>query len=171
MNNRQRMRRVALLCTHFARNMAYYRAGWDGQTLRKSAEFWKTVNGNCVDIAVLEWCKLFADPKDRHCWSKIVTKPKDFERQLLKDIGLSESDFVEYIEKFRVYRDKFVAHLDHDLIAHIPPLDTAWAAVQCYYDHLTRNEAQAGDLAGLPSDLEKYYESCSKEAEAQFGAP
>ncbi|HKI44605.1 MAG TPA: hypothetical protein VKA08_04635, partial [Balneolales bacterium] len=72
MNENQRLRRVALLCAHFMRNLAYYRAGWGDGALKKKTEFWITVNGNFYDICVLEWCKLFADKNDKHCWLKLI---------------------------------------------------------------------------------------------------
>lgn len=52
--------------------MAYYRAGWKDKKLILGGNFWTGINGNCLDIAVLEWCKLFADRKDPHHWKKIV---------------------------------------------------------------------------------------------------
>lgn len=168
MNRRQQIRRVVLLCTHFARNMAYFRAGWDGSTLIRMEEFWKTINGNCLDIAVLEWCKLFADPKGAHHWSSVVTKPREFENRLLKEVDISDEDFTEYIKVVRTYRDKFVAHLDDELVLHPPPLDTGWAAVRFYYDHVFNVEAKTGDLVNLPTDLMGYFESSRTEAESHF---
>jgi hypothetical protein len=60
MSRKDRLRRVALLCAHFTRNLAYYRAAQD-RIARTSPEFWRTVYSNFLDIAVLEWCKLFDD--------------------------------------------------------------------------------------------------------------
>ena len=171
MDRRQRIRRVVLLCAHFARNMAYYRAGWDGLTLKRKEDFWKTINGNCLDIAVLEWCKLFADRKDPHHWSNIATNPADFERLLLKAVEMSDVDFAAYIKVVRTYRDKFVAHLDDELVLRPPPLDTAWAAVRFYHDHVARVEAKTGDLVNFPADLISYFGSSTIEAETYFGGP
>jgi hypothetical protein len=75
---RDRVRRAAILCVHFMRNLAYYRAGWavrvghSGRSgsshrvlLRNDSQFWRTVNGNCLDACILEWCKLFAEPRGK----------------------------------------------------------------------------------------------------------
>jgi hypothetical protein len=68
--HRDRVRRVVLLCCAFARNVAYYRAGWADRAqpllseLHPHASFWRQVNGNFLDMAVLDWCKLFGDPKE-----------------------------------------------------------------------------------------------------------
>lgn len=45
-----KLRRVALLCCHFVRNYAYYKASEGGEI---SNEFWKTIHSNFLDIAVL----------------------------------------------------------------------------------------------------------------------
>jgi hypothetical protein len=54
--------------------------------------FWRAVSGNFIDICVLEWCKLFADPNGKHHWSKIVSDPTSFKTQLLDHLGIDETD-------------------------------------------------------------------------------
>ena len=70
------VRKLCLLCCHCVRNIAYYRVGFvneDGSGyLKQRTQFGATVNGNMLDIAVLEWCKLFADRKARHHWKRFV---------------------------------------------------------------------------------------------------
>ena len=73
----QRLRRIGLLCRHFARNLAYYRAGWVGSSLVRDSDFWRTVNRNFLDVAVLEWCKLLGDEKARHYWRKTVRRRQE----------------------------------------------------------------------------------------------
>ena len=57
---------VTFLYAHWLRNIAFYRAGWDGTGVRVSREIWKSANSAFIDIAVLEWCKLFADHGGKH---------------------------------------------------------------------------------------------------------
>jgi hypothetical protein len=102
---------VALLCAHFTRNLAYYRAA-QGRITRTSPEFWRTVYSNFLDIAVLEWCKLFADHNGKHTWEKALTDPTNFKADLLRILAISGDELAAYIEKMRKYRDKFLAHLD-----------------------------------------------------------
>jgi hypothetical protein len=50
-----------------ARNIAYLpgrlgRRGTAAPSERK-VSFWRQVNSNCLDIAVLDWCKLFGNQK------------------------------------------------------------------------------------------------------------
>jgi hypothetical protein len=61
---RDRLRSVTLIRSSFVHNLAYYRAGHE--TPRKAlldgshshAVFWRQPNLNCLDLRVLEWCKL-----------------------------------------------------------------------------------------------------------------
>lgn len=90
MNGGTRHRYSALLCTQFVRNLAYYRAGWkERQAAFPQTEMWATINSNFLDIAVLEWCKLFADQGARHHWRKVVVDPGSFLPQMLSDIRIS----------------------------------------------------------------------------------
>jgi len=66
----ERTRRVAIVCCAFTRNVAYYRTGHD--VARGLGNFWRTTDGNFLDMAVLEWCKLFADPRGKHYWKKVI---------------------------------------------------------------------------------------------------
>lgn len=89
-----RTKNAGLLCVNFVRNLAYYRAGFcDDKTLFPDSEFWLTINSNFLEIAVVEWCKLFADGRARHDWKKAVVDPSAFLPQLLADRGLSLRDW------------------------------------------------------------------------------
>jgi len=63
---------------------------------------------------VLEWCKLLGDEKDKHFWRNVVTDQRAFEANLLANLAMTASDFVDLAKKMRRYRDKFVAHLDSE---------------------------------------------------------
>lgn len=174
MDREKRLRRVLLICAHFTRNMAYYRAGWRPRTgLIRHTQFWITANGNFLDIAVLEWCKLFADRHDKHHWRRIMTDRSDFEDQLTDALGPgSNADtFRHYIDHVRRYRDKFVAHLDDDEEAVPPPLDDARAAVGFYLRYVMDNEGKGYVFRGLPTDLDAYYDECYEEARREYENP
>ena len=130
MSRRDRLRRVVILCRNFALNLAYCRVGQKAEhrhllDYQKRGNFWRTANGNFIDICALEWCKLFADPKGKHHWSKIVSGPADFKSQRLNHLGIDEARFQKEIEVMKQYRDKFLAHLDSDEVMNIPALDDA----------------------------------------------
>ena len=168
MNREKRLRRVALLCCHFVRNCAYYRAGWDGEQTKAANEFWATVQGNFMDIAVLEWLKLFGNHKDKHHWKKVVDDKLTFKQEMLDRCAITEDDLSQNSESFKLYRDKFIAHLDSEEIMHIPVLDTPLALAKYYYTYVANELGEAG-LRNLPSDIEHYYQECLQAAEAHFG--
>jgi hypothetical protein len=146
---RDRIRRVGLLCCAFARNVAFYRAGWADHAQPLLSErhpkgsFWRQVNSNFFDMAVLDWCKLFGDPKEiprkklgKHHWRRVVSDPNGFEIRLLAQLSTDAEGFAALIAKMRGYRDKFVAHLDNERIMYLPELEAAHIAVTFYYRHI-----------------------------------
>ena len=169
MSRDQRLRRVLILSCHFAGNLAYYRAGWNGETLIRQDQFWVRINGNCLDIAVLEWCKLFADSNGKHCWRKIVSDTHAFSSQIFPAVG-GESEYDRYCEELKTYRDKFVAHLDNENTAHIPDMEKAWVAARIYYKHVATTEISRSAMLDAPSDLRDFYGERYKEAEVEYGA-
>jgi hypothetical protein len=70
MDSTKRLRRVGILCCHFAMNYGYYKAGWEQSDFTVKDQFWISLNNNFIDISVLEWCKLFGDYKGKHHWKK-----------------------------------------------------------------------------------------------------
>lgn len=174
MPRRDRLRRVVILCRNCARNLAYYRTGQKAEysalfdPTHPEVNFWRVMNGNCIDICVLEWCKLFADTRGKHYWGEIVTAPGAFKLSLLRHVELSEAEFEQEIEAMKVYRDKFVAHLDSERKMHIPVLDIAKKCVWYYHTHIVSDEVQPGDLAGLPTELDSGYDQSESEASAVY---
>jgi hypothetical protein len=167
-----RLWRVLILCRNFAANLAYYRVGRRQEYLplqKLSENFWRVVSGNAIDICVLEWCKLFADPNGKHHWSSIVTDPAKFKAELLRLLGIDEAGLDNEIEVMRKYRDKFLAHLDSDETMNIPGLDIAKQSVWFYFDYVVGNEAQPGELGVSPEALDAWHAQCEKEALAVYG--
>ena len=173
------LRRAVILCCSFTRNLAFCRVGQSdgGQPFLSAshpqAAFWRQANANFLDIAVLDWCKLFGDKKAEHYWGQVVSDPVQFETGLLGHLGMDANAFQGEIDAMRRYRDKFVAHLDRLGVMDIPVLDAAQAAVQFYHGHIVEHEAAPADLSGLPDTTGKLslgYEQCVAEANAVFKA-
>jgi hypothetical protein len=165
---RDRLRRVVLLCVHFTRNLAYHRAGF-GRIREASPEFCITIFGNFIDMAVMEWCKLFGDRKGKHSWVKVLTDPSRFEAELLSHLGINCSELEGYVDEIRKYRDQWVAHLDDLHRTDIPSLERARVAINFYHHYIVLHEATAPDLEGLPNDLAEYYDRCFAEATSIYG--
>jgi hypothetical protein len=76
--------------------------------------------------------------------------------------------FDAVVQRIRAYRDKFVAHLDSERVAHVPILDgPAHNALIFYHRHIVTSEASPGSLTNLPETPEKLargYEQSLNEA-------
>ncbi len=131
---------------------------------------WTTVNGNFMDICVLEWCKLFADPRGKHYWQKVVSDPGVFTRGLLQELGISEQEFDTYADGVREYRDKFVAHLDSEEVMTPPVLRVLKNSVSYLYDFLLAHEDEGGYFMDAPArSAALFYSSVTKQAKLVYG--
>ena len=172
--DRRLFRRIALLNCHFARNLAYYRAGFasgdGGVRLIDTSEVGVTINSNFLDIAVLEWCKLFVDRKSKHHWRRVIetySAQTEFHAALLASLEL-EAGWERYVDSVGTYRDKFVAHLDNEDVANIPSMELALSSCIFLHGRLSAT-VPAGTLESiygpdLPRDLAAYYDSCYTDA-------
>ena len=163
-----RLRRVGILCCSFVRNYAYYEAGWNDKKSKANNEFLKTVQSNFIDMSVLEWLKLFGDHNDKHHWKKIINEHDKFKKEMLEDAAITEEELLNCRERFKAYRDKFLAHLDSDEIMKIPEFDIALTVVKFYYNKIAIELGDSG-LRNFPADIEIYYQKCFSESEEYFG--
>ena len=163
MERKKFLRMVATLCLYCLRHMAYYRAGWNGRSLILRTQFWVAVNGNFIDICVLEWCKLFGDLRGKHSWKRAVSDPKSFQDGFLQDLELTEAEFNVYVVEMRTYRDKYVAHLDLVERFDIPTLDIAKKSIVYLYNYLLEQEDQGGYFSDAHRDVSRFYENAFKE--------
>jgi hypothetical protein len=150
------------------RNLSYYRRGWNEGKLIKDSEFWKTVNGNFLDITVTEWCKLFADPKGKHHWRKVVKDHADFEVDLLAAVQATKAQYDEYVNGVRTYRDKFVAHLDDLEKIQFPQLDLVKRSLVFVYDYMLQHEDGGGWFGNFPAKAADYIARSETEADEVY---
>jgi hypothetical protein len=170
MTRRKHLRRVFILCCHCLRNLSYYRAGWSEGKLVFRNNFWMTVNGNFMDICVLEWCKLFADPRGKHFCKKLASDPATFSRGLLRELRMSEKEFLAYVGEVREYRDKFVAHLDLEEVMRPPVLEVIKKSVSYLYDYLLAHEDEGGYFVdALATSAAQFCVSVNEQAGSIYG--
>jgi hypothetical protein len=104
-------KRSLRLCHDVLRNYAYYRA-----TRRLIAvvpsDYARTVNGNFLEMVVLDWCKLFADIAGEHHWRRSFSQKKSVRAALARAARQTKEDFNIYTQSILFDRNKFVAHLD-----------------------------------------------------------
>jgi len=168
MNERDRVRGVGLLCCHCVRNIAYYTAGRRDGAFVSDEDFWRNANSNFLDIAVLEWCKLFADERGKHHWRKVVPDADAFLSSLYRTIGTTEATVEAYALKMRTYRDKFLAHLDAERMMEIPELNLA-VDTSVFLFNTVRN-AHEDKLADAPFDLRTFYKERLSHARDKYDA-
>jgi len=153
---------------HCICNIASYRGGRASNKFVRSEKFWVRLNGNFLDVALLEWCKIYGDPRGTHYWGKVLSDPDGFERSLLQKIGVTHDDFATYIKSVRLYRDKFVAHLDSELVAHIPKLDLALESAKFLLEYVHLSEDQGNYFEGIPKDVERLYRGTLADARSHY---
>lgn len=151
------LRRVALLCCHCLRNLAFYRSGWSVGSPIFKGQFLINANSNFLDISVLEWCKLFGDVKGKYNWRKVISNSEYFYGEMLNRIEVNEIEFNGHMKKMRTYRDKFIAHLDSDPLMHIPELDISLHSVSFLYDYLIANEGEPMLFVDAPKNAASFY--------------
>lgn len=133
MDQCERVRRFATLCCHCVRNIAYYKAGWNGTELIFDEDFWCNANGNFLDISVLEWCKLFADTRGKYHWRRFISCKELPIDQLHTGASINQDEFDQYVVEVRSYRNKFVAHLDEKPVMHIPLVNNMKTSTSLIY--------------------------------------
>ena len=140
---------MVVLCSSFLRNLAFHRAGLQGDVQRilflpgdPQFEYWREAHVNFLDISVLEWCKIFADFTGEHHWHRVVDDKDRFKAELYAKLKVTPDAFSELIKSVKHYRDKFVAHLDEERTMKIPELDKARKSVTCLYGHLAEQATE-----------------------------
>jgi hypothetical protein len=166
MNRRTRLRRTGILCMHFLRNAAYYRAFNAAPIARRREQFWRTLNVNFIDICMLEWCKLFGDLNAMHHWSKCVTDAGEFCTGLYRRVRLDQHGFEAFRLEIRLYRDKFVAHLDEGNTMAIPRLQPAIESVEYLYGYLLDVEDDLDAFHDAPRSPTAQYQENLREGRA-----
>ncbi len=154
MDRTKRLRRVGRLCCHFVRNYAYYKAGWHDDKLKSNDQFVVSLNGNFLDICVLEWCKLFGDHSDKHHWKKIMGSDPTFKQRMFDQLNINQTDLEITYKSFRAYRDKYIAHLDSDEVFKIPEVSKGLNIVYFYYNEV---KALCESIIDWPNSIEDFY--------------
>ena len=168
MTRKQRLRRVGILCCHCLRNLAFYKVGWRRGSLVFRDQFWVNVNGNFLDICVLEWCKLFGDSRGKHYWQKVISNPTTFFNGLLHKLDMTKTEFDTYVNEIRTYRDKFVAHLDLEEVMYIPRLTGVQKSVSYLYDYLRAHEDEGDFFVDAPAKASAFYARFTREGKSVY---
>jgi hypothetical protein len=157
MTDYQKIRRAGIICLHCLRNIALYQASYPDDLGIQDDQFLVSANGNFLDIAVLEWCKIFGSVKEKHNWGRIVIDNNLFENGLHENIDCTKEEFTIYQDVMLTYRDKFVGHLDEENTMDIPDLTKAIKSTLYLYQHLLEITDGLDVFADAPADAEAFY--------------
>jgi hypothetical protein len=156
-NNREKLlRRVALKCADFARQLSYHRALAEYKD-DFVHNFWIYMYNNTIDLAVLDWFHLFGYHKDALHWKQVLTDIPTFRKQLLQSLQLTEDEWKAYRETIKDYRDKDVAHIEVRPVSQVPRMAVALKATAIYYSAVLAELSTFGDYGGWPIQLKDYH--------------
>ena len=159
-----RAKNTALICCHFARNLAYYNATKKVLPLDYEG-FWLTVAGNFIDVCALEWSKLFGNRNGKCHWQKVLKQPELFKEDFLKLHHLDDVKWNGLWNQIKDYRDNFVAHIEDQETTLIPCMTVPYFLVKFYYERLRTEFPELLSLSELPTYMDQYYDSSLSEAE------
>lgn len=130
--------------------------------------FWRVMHGNLLDMAVLDWCKLFGSDDEEHQkthWKNVVADEEQFRKDLLKAIGVDAGAWKTYWNDMKNYRDQHVAHRDFGKpdVTHYPKLDLALESSYFYYGYLIAELRKIG-VKNYPDDIRDYCNRFSAQA-------
>ncbi len=131
--------------------------------------FWRSANSNFIDIAVLEWYKLFADGRGQHHWRKVVSDPDSFRTGLFVALRMTEAEFEAYIARVKEYRDKFVAHLDDLEVMDIPWLRVARQSAAYLFNYLRAHEEVENYFHDAPTSAGSFYGVAARQGRQVYG--
>lgn len=137
--------------------------------------FWRVIYGNFVDVAVIDWCKLFGSHNEESQplhWKNVVPNDKhdEFREGLYDAVGVTEAEWLVYWQEIKNYRDKHAAHFDAEYLSpennpQYPVFDWALDAVYYYYEWILDYLQVRGDLHAYPKDIRNYCERFQVQAE------
>jgi hypothetical protein len=125
-------------------------------------------NGAFLDIAVLEWCKLFTEFKGKHHWKTVIRDPSTFRKGLRESLGLSGGQFDKYAKTVLHYRDKFVAHLDDEVTVQYPIMWPARRSTAYLYNYLLSDPSLAIYLTDFTHTAKDFYHVMYKHSIREY---
>lgn len=136
--------------------------------------FWRLIYGNALDMAVIDWCKLFGSDNEAQQpvhWKNVLPQVDhdDFRGALLAATGQSADEWQAYRDTVKTYRDKHAAHFDEEFIRrendpHYPTLERAFAAACLYYDRIWALMDGRGTAGHYPRDIQDYCRRFAEQA-------
>jgi hypothetical protein len=132
--------------------------------------FWRVMYGNLLDVAVVEWCKLFGSDSEHHQhvhWKNVFRDQKSFRAGLLRHVGVTRKAWDAYWNEMKTYRDMSAVHLDSNRrtkVPRFPELGQALTSSAYYYGKAVEELRRRGVGLHYPDDLKAYGEQFFAQA-------
>jgi hypothetical protein len=166
MHDREKLlRRVALKCVDFVRQLSYHRSLAEHAQIF-TQNFWIYMYNNAIDLAVLDWFHLFGYHNDDLHWKQVVADVPTFRNQLLQSLSMTEDEWKTYRETVKDYRDKYVAHIEVRPVSHVPDMTLALQVAALYYVTVITELSTFRDYGGWPKQLEEYHAKSLDQSKA-----
>ena len=149
---------------YITRNVAHHRS-FNSFRDDFNQTYWILISNNFLDVAILEWCKVFGSRSDATHWTSNVLDEAAFRAGLFEKLKINKAEWEAYRERVKAYRDKVIAHYDSaSATSDHPDFCLALKACFYYYDMLNRQLKQSSIGTGYPESLEDYYEKSLAQA-------
>ena len=126
--------------------------------------FWRVIYGGLLDLAVLEWCKLYGANAEPTHWKELVIDHEQFRSDLLTTLNIEPEVWATYWNHMKGYRNEYIAHdLAEKGVDQFPTLDLALESSYFYYDYLYKELIKTGKT-NYPEDIREYCERFSAQA-------
>ena len=132
--------------------------------------FWRVMYGNLLDVAVVEWCKLFGSDNEHHQhvhWKNVFRDQEGFRAGLLRHVGVTRKAWHAYWNEMKTYRDMSAAHLDSNRrtkVRRFTELGQALTSSAYYYGKAVEELRRRGAGLHYPDDLKAYGEQFFAQA-------
>lgn len=172
--DREQVEETLKILLHIAQSIAIMRAIASNK-VKNTQAFWLPIQGNCYDLAVIEWCKVFPPNTGYLHFKSIMPNDKDkkFEAELCKFLDIDKDKYNSYVKELKTYRDKLISHTDKNWRDHIPELPYLEIALRStfffykyflsYYKKDHNSEAGINFFGHGINDLEDYYNKYNKQ--------
>ena len=132
--------------------------------------FWRMMHANLLDMAVIDWCKLFGSDDEEHQkthWKNVIAEGEydAFRQELYRALGSDESGYRAFWNEMKAYRDQHAAHRDFEKtdVTDYPRLDGALESCGVYYRHVIAKLRERG-VSRYPDDLGEYGKAFADQA-------
>jgi hypothetical protein len=149
-----------LTVSSFVAHLAYHRGLWAVRNrIKNHKAFWATTIQSHLELALINWCKVFGSERQDIHWTKTTTgNTEDLRNRMLSKTGFTENERKGYQTKIRDFRDKFVAYLDMDGVMHggLPDFDPALQVAYAYEEWAKAIESALREYASFRLRYEEW---------------